>query len=62
MLFRSFSPYCWRTKFALAHKGIPVETVPWRFTDKAALAFSGQDKVPALRDGGSTHRCGVALA
>jgi glutathione S-transferase len=46
-----FSPYCWRTRFALAHKGIPVETIPWRFTDKAAIAFSGQDKVPVIRDG-----------
>lgn len=46
-----FSPYCWRTRFALAHKGLPVETIPWRFTDKAALAFSGQDRVPVIRDG-----------
>ena len=45
-----FSPYCWRTKFALAHKGLAFDTVPWRFTEKDALAFSGQDRVPALRD------------
>lgn len=46
-----FSPYCWRTRFALAHKGLPVETVPWRFTEKAAIAFSGQGRVPVIRDG-----------
>ena len=46
-----FSPYCWRTRFALAHKGLPVETVPWRFTDRDAIAFSGQGKVPVIRDG-----------
>jgi glutathione S-transferase len=46
-----FSPYCWRTRFALAHKGLPVETVPWRFTEKEALAFSGQGRVPVIRDG-----------
>jgi len=46
-----FSPYCWRTRFALAHKGLPVETVPWRFTDREVIAFSGQDKVPVIRDG-----------
>lgn len=46
-----FSPYCWRTRFALAHKGLPVETVPWRFTDGAAIAFSGQGKVPVIKDG-----------
>jgi len=46
-----FSPYCWRTRFALAHKGLPVETIPWRFTEKETLAFSGQGRVPVIRDG-----------
>ncbi len=46
-----FSPYCWRIRLALAHKGIAVETIPWRFTDKAAIGFSGQGKVPVLVDG-----------
>ncbi len=46
-----FSPYCWRTRFALAHKGLPVETVPWRFTDTDVIAFSGQGRVPVIRDG-----------
>ena len=45
-----FSPYCWRTRFALAHKGLPVETIPWRFTEREAIAFSGQARVPVLRD------------
>ncbi len=45
-----FSPYCWRTRFALAHKGMPVETVPWRFTETGVIAFSGQGKVPVIRD------------
>lgn len=47
-----FSPYCWRTRLALAHKGFVPETLPWRFTDKAAIADSGSDKVPVLRDEG----------
>lgn len=46
-----FSPYCWRTRFALAHKGLPVETIPWRFSDKPEIAFSNQDRVPVIRDG-----------
>lgn len=46
-----FSPYCWRTRMALAHKGLAVQTIPWRFTDKEALAFSGQGRVPVIRDG-----------
>jgi glutathione S-transferase len=48
---RRFSPYCWRTKLALAHKGIAVDTIPWRFTDKDVIAMSGQGKVPVLVDG-----------
>lgn len=51
---RRFSPYCWRTKLALAHKGLPVETIPWRFTDKDVIAFSGQGKAPVLVDGDKT--------
>ena len=48
---RRFSPYCWRARMALEHKGLPVETIPWRFCDKPAIAPSGQDKVPVLVDG-----------
>jgi glutathione S-transferase len=48
---RRFSPYCWRTKLALAHKGLPYDTVAWRFTDKDVIAFSGQGRVPVLVDG-----------
>ena len=46
-----FSPYCWRSRYALAHKGLPVETIPWRFTDTNAIAFSGQGRVPVIKDG-----------
>lgn len=46
-----FSPFCWRTRMALAHKGLAVECRPWRFTDKSTIAFSGQGRVPVLRDG-----------
>ena len=48
---RRFSPYCWRIRFALAHKGLDANLVPWRMTDKDAIAFSGQGKVPVLVDG-----------
>ncbi len=48
---RRFSPYCWRIKMALAHKELEVETVPWRFTEKDVIAFSGQRRVPVLVDG-----------
>ena len=45
-----FSPYCWRTKLALAHKNLAYETIPWHFTDKDKIAFSGLGQVPVLVD------------
>jgi glutathione S-transferase len=57
-----FSPYCWRTKLALAHKGLEVETVPWRFTDRDVIAFSGQGRVPVLVDGERTVSDSWAIA
>ncbi|MHB0775864.1 glutathione S-transferase N-terminal domain-containing protein [Halomonas sp. WWR20] len=46
-----FSPYCWRVRMALAHKGLECEFRPWYFTDKEAIAFSEQGKVPVFIDG-----------
>lgn len=48
---RRFSPHCWRIKMALLHKGLEFETVPWRFVEKDAIAFSGQGLVPVLVHG-----------
>jgi glutathione S-transferase len=46
-----FSPYCWRTRFALAHKQMSAQTLPWHFTEGERIAFSGQGRVPVLTDG-----------
>jgi hypothetical protein len=46
-----YSLFSWRTRLALAHKGLAAEHRPVRVSDKAAIAFSGQTKVPTLRDG-----------
>ena len=51
---RRFSPYCWRIRMALAHKGLNVECIPWYFTEKDKLKFSGQERVPVLIDGSKT--------
>jgi glutathione S-transferase len=51
---RRFSPYCWRSRMALAHKGLAADSAPWHFTDKEAIAFSGQGRVPVLVDGDKT--------
>ncbi len=49
---RRFSPYCWRTRMAIAHKGLEVETIPWRFIEKEAIAPAGKaGRVPVLVDG-----------
>jgi len=48
-----FSPYCWRVHMALLHKGLPFETIPWRFSDRGAAEFSGATRVPVLIDGDS---------
>ncbi len=49
---RRFSPYCWRSRMALAHKGLEATCIPFRFTDKALIAGSGQGRVPVLVDDG----------
>jgi glutathione S-transferase len=47
-----FSPYCWRVRMALAHKGEEAVTIPWRFYEKASLPGAPQnEKVPVLVDG-----------
>jgi glutathione S-transferase len=48
---RRFSPYCWRTRMALAHKGLEAEFRPWHFTERDRIAFSGQGRVPVMVDG-----------
>ncbi len=49
---RRFSPFCWRIRLALEHKGLAFEGRPWRFTETEALAFSSSDKVPVLVEDG----------
>lgn len=47
-----FSPYCWRIRMSLLHKGLDFEGIPWRFTEKERLAETGYDRVPVLQHGG----------
>ncbi|MCW5747543.1 MAG: glutathione S-transferase N-terminal domain-containing protein [Alphaproteobacteria bacterium] len=44
------SPFCWRAKFALAHKGLKWKEVTVGFTEKDKIAFSGQGLVPVIVD------------
>jgi len=59
---RVFSPYCWRSRMALAHKGLAFESVPWRFTETERLAFAKHDKVPVLVDGDRAIGDSLAIA
>lgn len=48
----SFSPFVWRVKLALEHKGLSYETIPLHFTEiKDALSFANASTVPVLVDG-----------
>ena len=48
---RRYSLFSWRTRLALAHKGLAFESRPVKVSDKAAIAFSGQKRVPIVRHG-----------
>jgi glutathione S-transferase len=59
---RRFSPFCWRARMAIAHKGLAVETVPWRFTEKDRLPQPSQGRVPVIRDGDRVVHDSTAIA
>ncbi len=59
---RRFSPFCWRIRMALAHKGLEVETIPWRFTEKDKLPQPNAGRVPAIVDGGRVVHDSSAIA
>ncbi|WP_332767858.1 glutathione S-transferase N-terminal domain-containing protein [Phenylobacterium sp.] len=45
-----YSQFSWRTRLALAHKGLTAELKPVAVHDKEAIAFSRQGRVPILVD------------
>jgi glutathione S-transferase len=59
---RRFSPFCWRTRMALAHKGFEVETVPWRFTEKDRLPQPNAGRVPVIVDAGRVEHDSSTIA
>jgi glutathione S-transferase len=59
---RRFSPFCWRTRMALAHKGLDVATVPWRFTEKDKLPTPNDGRVPVIVDGDTVVHDSSAIA
>lgn len=49
-----FSPFCSRTKAVLKYKNLPYTTETVRFTEKHKLTFSGQDRVPVIKQDDGT--------
>jgi glutathione S-transferase len=49
---RRFSPYCWRIKLSLKHKGLDFKTIPWRLTEKSVIAPYNSERVPVIVDDG----------
>lgn len=45
-----FSPYCWRIRMALKHKGLDFESIPWHFTDKNLIEEKSAGRVPVIVD------------
>jgi len=48
-----FSPYCWRVRMSLLHKGVEFTSIPWRFLEKETIAESGHKAVPVINDDGT---------
>lgn len=49
-----FSPYAWRAKLCLLHKGIDFEEIPIRFLEKDRIAHAAPTTIPVIDDGDTT--------
>ena len=56
------SPYCWRAKLALRHKGLDWRDEPTGFTDKQKIAFAKSRTVPVVHDGATVVKDSWAIA
>jgi glutathione S-transferase len=56
------SPFCWRAKFALKHKGLGWRDEPVGFTEKDKIAFAGSQTVPVIHDGPAVVKDSWAIA
>jgi glutathione S-transferase len=56
------SPFCWRAKFALKHKGLSWRDEPMGFTEKEKIAFAQSQTVPVIHDGTAVVKDSWAIA
>jgi glutathione S-transferase len=56
------SPFCWRAKFTLKHKGLDWRDEPVGFTEKHKIAFAQSQTVPVVHDGTKVVKDSWAIA
>jgi glutathione S-transferase len=56
------SPYCWRAKLAMKHKGLAWRDEPMGFTEKQKIAFADSTTVPVIHDGTKVVKDSWAIA
>lgn len=58
----TISPFVWRTKYALAHKGFEIEIVPGGFTGIEELTGGFSNRLPVIEDDGVKIKDSWAIA
>ena len=56
------SPFCWRAKLALKHKGLTWRDEPCGFTEKQKIAFAQSQTYPVIHDGTKVVKDSWAIA
>lgn len=56
------SPYCWRAKLALRHKGLKWRDEPCGFNEKQKIAFAQSQTYPVIHDGTKVVKDSWAIA
>jgi glutathione S-transferase len=56
------SPYCWRAKLAMKHKGLGWRDEPCGFTEKQKIAFAQANTYPVIHDGTKVVKDSWAIA
>jgi glutathione S-transferase len=56
------SPYCWRAKLAIRHKGLTFRDEPCGFGEKQKIAFAQSTTYPVIHDGAKVVKDSWAIA
>lgn len=59
---RLFSPHCWKVRMALAHKGLPFDTVLKTFVEVKTIEGGTDRTIPVIRDGDTVIHDSFAIA